>query len=155
MWRNESAVSYALRMEDIARLPTPAFITESATVTAALTLGTLFIEFSLGVLVWNRMLRPWVLVLGICFHLGINWSIMVGFFSWVMIASYTAFLPPETATRWVLAVRRRAGRLRRSTPRGSALAATAEPHEPRPPRRGASLRSARPRTTSVQQNRQT
>jgi hypothetical protein len=120
MWRDESAVSYALRMEDIARLPTPAFITESATVTAALTLGTLFVEFALGVLVWNRMFRPWVLALGICFHLGINWSIMVGFFSWVMIASYLSFVPPETATRWVLAVRDRAGRLRRSTPPGSA-----------------------------------
>ena len=120
MWRDESAVSYALRMEDIARLPTPAFITESATITAALTLGTLFVEFAIGVLVWNRMFRPWVLVLGICFHLGINWSIMVGFFSWVMIASYLSFVPPETATRWVLAVRDRAGRLRRSTPPGGA-----------------------------------
>ena len=59
-------------------------------------------------------------VLGICFHLGINWSIMVGFFSWVMIASYLSFVPPETATRWVLAVRDRAGRLRRSTPPGGA-----------------------------------
>lgn len=109
-WRDESAVSYALRMENIGRLPTPAFITESASITGALTLATLLLEFSLGVLVWNRVCRPWVLALGVCFHLAINWSIMVGFFSWAMIASYLAFVPPETATRWVLAVRRRLSR---------------------------------------------
>jgi hypothetical protein len=155
MWRNETAVSYALRMEDIERLPTPSFVTGSASITGALTLGTLLIEFALGVLVWNRVFRPWVLVLGVCLHLGIDWSMLVGFFSWVMIASYLTFVPPETATRWVLAVRERAGRLKRSTPRDSAPQATAEPHGLRQPRRGASVRSARERTTSVQPNRRT
>jgi hypothetical protein len=124
-WRDESAVSDALRMEDIARLPTPEFITQSATLTGALTLGTLFIEFSLGVLVWNRTLRPWVLIFGVLFHLGINWSIMVGFFSWVMIASYASFVPPETATRWVLAVRDAAANLKPSGSAGSASTASA------------------------------
>lgn len=113
LWRNEEAVSYALRIQDIHRLPTPDFVTASATVTGALTLGTLIIEFALGVLLWNRTFRPWVLACGVCFHLGINWSILVGFFGWAMIAGYLSFVSPETATRLLRAVRELRDRFRR------------------------------------------
>ena len=70
-----------------------------------LTFGTLALEASLAVLVWNRTIRPWVLTLGICMHLGIDFSILVGFFSFTMIVAYISFIPPETATRRVLAAR--------------------------------------------------
>jgi len=101
-WRDGTAVAYALRIEDIHRLPTPAFITHSVVLTELLTYGTLVLELSLAVLVWNRALRPWVLLLGITLHLGIDASIMVGFFSYAMLCAYIAFVPHETATRLVL-----------------------------------------------------
>ena len=105
LWRNGTAVSYALRMEDIHRLATPAFVTHSVLLINLMTYGTLALELSLGVLVWNRVARPYVLVLGVLLHLGIDSSILVGFFSYAMLASYLTFVPPETATRWVLAAR--------------------------------------------------
>lgn len=101
-WRDGTAVSYALRMEDIHRLPTPAFLTQSALVTEALTFGTLALELALGILVWNRTLRPWVMAMGIAMHLMIEYSIMVGFFGMAILVAYLAFLSPATASRLIL-----------------------------------------------------
>jgi hypothetical protein len=105
LWRNGTAVSYALRITDVGRVPTPGFITHSVVLSELLTFGTLGLESALGILVWNRTLRPWVLAMGVCMHLGIDVSILVGFFSYTMIVAYTSFIPPETATRHILAVR--------------------------------------------------
>jgi hypothetical protein len=110
LWRNGTAVSYALRMEDIHRLPTPAFITHSVVLVELLTFGTMVLELSLGVLVWNRTLRPWVLLLGISLHLSIDISIMVGFFSYAMLAAYVSFVSPEASTTFLLGLRDRIGR---------------------------------------------
>jgi Vitamin K-dependent gamma-carboxylase len=104
-WRDGTAVAYALRIDDVHRLTTPAFFTQSSTITMLLTYGTLAIEIALAVLIWNRRLRPWVLVLGVALHLGIDSSIMVGFFSYAMLASYLCFIPGDTASRYVLSAR--------------------------------------------------
>lgn len=105
LWRNGSAVSYALRIADVGRVPTPEFITHSVILSELLTFGTLALEASLGILVWNRVARPWILALGITMHLGIDFSILVGFFSFTMICAYITFIPADTATRRILAVR--------------------------------------------------
>jgi hypothetical protein len=125
-WRDGTAVAYALRIDDVHRLATPAFITQSTTVTSLLTYGTLLIELSLAVLIWNRRLRPWMLLLGVALHLGIDSSIMVGFFSYAMLASYLCFIPPETANRYILATRDAVAQLaaRASRRRGEPPAAT-------------------------------
>lgn len=105
LWTNGTAVSYALRIADIDRLTAPGFITHSVLLVNLLTYGALATEFSLGVLIWNRAARPWVLAAGVCLHLGIDSSIMVGFFSYTMLAAYITFIPPETATRFILGTR--------------------------------------------------
>ena len=86
-----------------------------------LTFGTLALELSLGLLVWNRRLRPWVLLGGVGLHLGIDYAIRVGFFSYAILVLYVAFIPPETMDRWLIVVRARfLGLRRRSTrPRGA------------------------------------
>jgi len=110
-WTNGTAVSYALRIQDLQRLAVPAFITHSVILTNVLTFGTLALELSLGVLVWNRKARPWVLAMGICLHLGIDYSMLIGFFSYAMLVAYLSFVSPETATRCILATRDRFARL--------------------------------------------
>lgn len=104
-WTDGTAVSYALRVSDLNRFPVPHALTHSVLVSNLLTYGTLSIEFALAVLVWNRAARPWVLGLGVALHLGIEYSIRVGFFTLAMFVLYVAFVPPETATRVVLAAR--------------------------------------------------
>jgi hypothetical protein len=117
-WRDGTAVSYALRIDDIHRFPTPGFLTDSIVLSELLTFGTLLLELSLAIFIWNRTLRPWVLALGVSLHVAIGFSIMVGFFTLLMLTTYLTFLPPETARGLVVAVhqRLRAGRGRRCRP---------------------------------------
>lgn len=105
LWRNGTAVSYALRIADVGRVPTPGFVTHSVVLSELMTFGTLALETSLGILVWNRVARPWVLTLGVLMHLGIDFSILVGFFSFMMIVCYLSFVPARTASRRIIQVR--------------------------------------------------
>jgi vitamin K-dependent gamma-carboxylase-like protein len=106
-WNDGTAVSYAMRIEDVGRLPVPGFITDSIVISNVFTYGTLATELALGILVWNRVLRPWVLLLGVGLHLGIDYSVRVGFFSYAILITYIAFLPPGTATSLILSFRDR------------------------------------------------
>jgi hypothetical protein len=115
-WHNGTAVSYAMRIGDVTRFGAPDWFTNSELLVNLFTYGTLALELSLAILVWNRRLRPWILLLGITLHLGIDYSIRVGFFSYAMLALYLSFVPPATAERVLSAatsaVGRRVGRLR-------------------------------------------
>ena len=106
-WGGGLATTFALRIGDIQRIPTPAFLTDSVVLTNLMTFGTLAVEFSVGVLVWNRVARPYVLALGVLLHLTIELSMMVGFFSLGILTAYLAFLDPATAERLVARVRGR------------------------------------------------
>lgn len=96
-WNNGTAVSYAIRISDLSRFPMPTFMSHSVLVANVLTFGTLATELSLAVLVWNRRARPWILLAGVCLHLGIDYSIRVGFFSLAMFTLYLSFLSPAWA----------------------------------------------------------
>ena len=110
-WNDGTAVSYAMRIGDLNRFPVPGFISDSLVISNLLTFGTLALELSLGILVWNRVLRPWVLLLGVSLHLGIDYSVRVGFFSWAILAAYVAFIPPDVARSIILATRDRLSRI--------------------------------------------
>ena len=71
-----------------------------------LTYGTLAAEVAIGVLVWNRALRP-VLTLGVVMHLCIDIALRVGFFSYGLLVLYLAFLPPEAVSARLTTLRRR------------------------------------------------
>lgn len=109
-WRDGSAISYALRIHFLNRLPVPDVLSDSLLVSNLLSYATLGLELALAILVWNRRLRPWVLGFGVAFHLAIDYAIRVGFFSYAMFVLYLAFIPPETMDRWLLSLRQRLGR---------------------------------------------
>ena len=81
LWRDGTAVSFAMRIGEITRVPVPSFVTDSVVLTEMATYGTLAVELAIGVLVWNRAARPWVLGLGVLLHLSIELTLAVGFFS--------------------------------------------------------------------------
>jgi hypothetical protein len=112
-WNEGTAVSYALRLPDLRNFPVPGWLTTNALLMNAATWGTLVVETAIGVLVWNRRLRPWVLAAGVLLHLSILLTLAVGFFSWTVWILYLAFVPPKVAQRWVDRVR---ARLRRAAP---------------------------------------
>lgn len=107
-WTDGTAISYALRIDDLVRFQAPAVLTDQLLIVNLLTYGTLAAELSLAVLVWNRKLRPWVLLVGVALHLGIDVFLEVGFFSYLMLVGYLAFIPPD---RLQASVRRIAGRI--------------------------------------------
>lgn len=125
-WNDGTAVSYAMRIADIERFPPPAFVTDSLLLSNFMTYGTLLTELSLAILVWNRKARPWILLVGVGFHLGIDLTLRVGLFSYALYVLYLAFLDPNTANRLVLAVRDRFSRAR-AAPAVSPPARQAEP----------------------------
>lgn len=109
-WNYGTAVSYALRIEDITRFPVPSFVTDSALISNLFSYGTLALELSLALLVWNRKLRPWVLLLGVSLHLGIEYSLRIGFYSMAILSLYLVWLSPEWAEKILLGVRDRLSR---------------------------------------------
>lgn len=109
-WNDGTAVGFALRIDDLVRFAPPDLVTESVAIVNLLTFGTLAVELAVALLVWNRTLRPWVLGAGVLLHLGIDLTIQVGFFSYIVLVSYLAFVPPEVMDRVVSSVRRTAGR---------------------------------------------
>jgi hypothetical protein len=104
-WPDGDAVAYAFRLEDLARFPAPD-VGASTLVTHVLTYGTLVVEAALGVLVWVPRARKWVLLAGVCLHLGIEYRLRVGFFSWTILTTYLSFVPGETAERVLARVAR-------------------------------------------------
>jgi hypothetical protein len=110
-WNDGTAVSYAFRIEDVSRFPVPGFVTDSLILANLMTFGTLAVELSIGILVWNRVLRPWVLLLGVGLHLGIDYAVRVGFFSYAVLVAYVAFVPPDAARSLILGTRDRLSRL--------------------------------------------
>jgi hypothetical protein len=126
-WNDGTAVSYAMRISDLTRFPLPGFLIHSTLLSNLMTYGTLAIEFSVPILIWNRRLRPWVMLAGISLHLGIEYSIRVGFFSLAMLTLYLSFLDPAWAELKLYAVRGWLARLRsRSEQQRAAPAAVRE-----------------------------
>lgn len=96
-WQNGTAVAYSLRQRDLLIVPAPSWLTSNLLIANALTWGTLVVELAIGILVWKRAWRLWVLAGGVLLHLSISLFLEVGFFSCSMFVLYLAFIPPERA----------------------------------------------------------
>ncbi|OBA89742.1 hypothetical protein A5662_02235 [Mycobacteriaceae bacterium 1482268.1] len=113
-WLEGSAVSYAWRSDStFAQLSPPQWISTNAYLSNFVSWGTILLELAIAILVWNRRLRPWVLLGGVVLHLGITVSLSVGFFSLAMFVLYAAFIPSDAIGRFPDVVRRRYESLRR------------------------------------------
>lgn len=102
-WPDGTAVSYSLRLPDLANLSPPEWIVTQPLLMQAATWGTLALEFALGTLVWNLRLRPWILSAGVMLHLSIHATLTVGFFSFAMFILYLAFIPLAQQTHTLAA----------------------------------------------------
>ena len=95
-WENGTAVSYALRIEDMQRVPLPHWFVTNAPAMNLMTWATIATELAVGILVWFPRFRPWVLAAGVLLHLMIDVNIQIGIFSYAMFVMYLAWIPPET-----------------------------------------------------------
>ena len=126
-WIAGTAVAESLRVGDVSRIHLPYGLTNSLLIANVMTYGTLVVELSLAILIWNRRLRPWVIAAGIALHLFIELAFALGFFSIVMITSYISFVPEDAMERWLSGVRSRLRRSRSRVARRVAEAGDATP----------------------------
>ncbi len=124
-WQNGTAVSYALRVEDMQRVPLPRWFVTNALTMNAMTWGAIAIELAVGVLVWFPRCRPWVLAAGVLMHVMIDVHIQIGIFSYAVVVMYLAWISPETVKHLPDNLKQRLGRRDRRLarrPAGSAAA---------------------------------
>lgn len=101
MWRNGTALYYASRLEELYRLPVPFFFDNLFTI-KILTWGTLVAEGLLATLMFLQPpIKYYILAMGVMLHLGIEWSMNIPLFEWVMISSYVLFLEPKIVERFM------------------------------------------------------
>lgn len=113
-WPRGTAIAYALRLHDMLLLPAPHWFIANAFLVNVATWATLALELCIGLFVWNRRLRPWLLAAGVLMHSAIAISIAVGFFSQAMFILYLAFVSPQTVQLLPDVIRRRLATPRRS-----------------------------------------
>ncbi len=98
-WNDGTAVSYALRLSDLAVIPVPAWLPADPLLMNLATWSTLVLELGLGILIWNHRWRWWLLAGGIIMHTMILLGLAVAFFTVAMFVLYIAFIPPDVASR--------------------------------------------------------
>jgi len=97
-WVNGTALYYIIHLDEIRRFPIPQWIAQSLFIK----LGTwiaLALEFALGTLVWIKEFRYPLLLLGLLFHLSLEYSLNVPMFQWDILSAYVLFLRPEDIVR--------------------------------------------------------
>lgn len=98
MWLDGTAVYYTSRLVEFFRFPVP-YVFEHLWTIKLWTWGTLVIEFALGVLIWIKELRYWVLLAGVMLHLGIDYSMNIPMFGPAMVATYITWVEADKMER--------------------------------------------------------
>ena len=91
-WRDGTAAYYPFQLTETARFPVPFMDAHHLWLINAATYGTLATEFALAILIWFPRLRLYVIAAGVALHLGIEYSMNIPLFSFLMIACYISFL---------------------------------------------------------------
>lgn len=105
-WKNGLATYFPAQLNEFKRFPVPGLFNELPFVRVT-TYGTLFIEFTLAILIWFRPLRKWVLLGGMMLHGYIEWSMNIPLFSFLMMSMYVVWFDGEEIEHWGERTRRR------------------------------------------------
>jgi hypothetical protein len=103
-WVNGTAVYYLNHLAEYQGLPLPSWFEQPFLVKLGSWL-TLAIEFSLGVLIWFKELRYPVLLLGLLFHLFLEYRLDVPLFQWTVLSAYVLFIEPRDLNRGLVWIR--------------------------------------------------
>jgi hypothetical protein len=105
-WFDGTALYYATRNESMANFPVP-ILFDSIPFLRLATWGTLILEISLGTLIWIKELRKPLIITGIIFHLGIEYTMSIPFFELVMICILINFYTPLELKSFVISCQQR------------------------------------------------
>ena len=97
-WVEGTALYYVYHLEELRRFPVPSWLLDPI----LLRLGSWFallLEFSLGVLIWIKDFRYYILAVGMLFHLSIEYSLNIPLFEWDVLSGYILFVDEADLTR--------------------------------------------------------
>lgn len=103
-WLHGYALYITSRLEEFERFPT-FFMFKELWIVNILTYWTLATELSLGLLVWFKPLRKFVLLNGLALHLGIEYTMNIPLFGMIMMSTYVNYVDVEAWWHRVLASR--------------------------------------------------
>ena len=129
-WIDGTALGYVYHLDELRRFPLPSWFLNPI----VLKFGTrcaFALEFSLGVLVWIKEFRYYVLAAGLLFHLLIEYSLNIPMFEWDVLSAYILFIEPEDLARAWRRVRALASR----APRWASASSLGWARRPRAPTR--------------------
>ena len=98
-WIEGTALYYVFHLDEFQRFPIPQFLLRPAILRVGSWLA-LATEFSLGVLIWFKKLRYPLLVIGVLFHLSLEYAINVPMFQWDVLSAYVLFIDPADLERF-------------------------------------------------------
>jgi Vitamin K-dependent gamma-carboxylase len=90
-WIHGTALYYVYHLDEIQRFPLPQWLL-TPTILKLGTWSALAMEFSLGVLIWIKELRYKILLLGLVFHLYLEYSLNIPMFQWDVLTAYVLFI---------------------------------------------------------------
>jgi hypothetical protein len=93
-WAYGEATYYTSRLWDFERFPVP-YVFDHLWTIRLTTWSSLFIEFALGTLIWFKPLRVPLILAGILLHLGIEFSMNIPLFEWIMMVLLLVMLEPR------------------------------------------------------------
>lgn len=105
-WLDGLSVYYTSRLEQFKRLPVP-FLFDNVWTCRLLTWYTLTIEGCMWTLVWFKEVRYYVLLAALVFHLGLDWSMNIPQFQFIMITALITFVDPQDLDRLMARLRLR------------------------------------------------
>lgn len=94
-WISGSAVYYIVHIVEENKYAFP-YLYDHLWTCQWLSWGTLFIEFCLCILIWIKELRLPIILAAIPFHLGLDYTLIIPQFQFVMLASLMTFIEPST-----------------------------------------------------------
>jgi hypothetical protein len=107
-WLDGTAIYYATRLQSMTNLPVPVLL-DNLLLIKLMTWGALILEFSLGTLVWFKEFRRPLIIMGVFFHIGIEYMMSIPFFELIMMALLLSYYTPEEmrafANRWIESTR--------------------------------------------------
>lgn len=103
-WFDGTALYYATRLDAMKNFPVP-FILDWLPAIKLMTWMTLVLELALGTLIWFKEFRKPLIILGIGFHLSIEYMMSIPFFEIVMILLLITFIEPVSVKAYIMVKR--------------------------------------------------
>jgi hypothetical protein len=98
-WREGTALYYTLHVDELQHFPIPGWLLSSPPLLRIGTWAAMVAELCMGVLIWAPKLRYKVLLLGLLFHLTLDYSLNIPLFQWDILPAYLLFIDPEDLAR--------------------------------------------------------